>query len=104
MADVPDADLDKADYIESFVTIAAQIEDDKDTRWKPNRDGNPIGLKREETRINQAESVADYDAMAAVPAVRPRPRAPETIPTTTALTVAPSQHDKRNPFAVSGDG
>ncbi|KAK8119249.1 uncharacterized protein PG998_003875 [Apiospora kogelbergensis] len=90
MADVPDADLDNGEYIESFVTIAAQIEDDKDTRWKPNHaDWNPIGLKREETG-SQAGSLGGNNV------------ATEAIPTTSALTVTPSQHDKRNPFANAG--
>ncbi len=81
-----DVDLDSEDYMKSYIEIAAQEEDDKDTRWKPKE---PIGVKREETSSDN-KNVPEKFRRNSLP-----------IPTTTDLTVPLHRHDKRNPLLVS---
>jgi hypothetical protein len=81
-----DVDIDSEEYMKSFIEIAAQEEDDKDTRWKPKE---PIGVKREEIAADSKNVPQKFR------------RTPLPIATTTDLEVGLHQHDKRNPLLVS---
>lgn len=86
-----DVEIDSEEYLQAYVELAAQEEDEKDTSWKDPI--VPIGVRRDEPAM-----IAGPDEFA-IPSTSKR--IPSTESPVSGQTVESRQIQKRNPAAVS---